>query len=67
MSSTKSTSDLKLELKHISENILLTCEIMDMVNELMDLRDEQMKLIESHEKQLQLKILNILMSKMWIK
>lgn len=64
MSSTKSTSDLKLELKHISENILLTCEIMDMVNELMDLRDEQMKLIESHEKQLQLKILNILMSKM---
>mgnify|MGYP006879287701 FL=1 len=37
---------------------------MDMVNELMDLRDEQMKLIESHEKQLQLKILNILMSKM---
>ena len=64
MSSTKSTSDLKLELKYISENIVLTCEIMDMVNELMDLRDEQMKLIKSHEKQLQLKILNILMSKM---
>ena len=50
MGPTESVYALRTELKNLSDNITLTYEVIDLVNELIKLRDEQIQLMEHSEK-----------------